>query len=639
MLAIFDPSLHVTRMLELLLTILQPAFWLLLCIGFIIAGAHFLTMLATRWGNRQVSSKALLFSLGVHLSMGCGLVALIPEYRGQLLRYLDEETPEPIEINAVVSESPQTTHQLRTGNTPVWEEIPKTQSEELTRFDQTLEPLELDEAPPPRPEPVKLDDRRLDDISVLPDQPTELPEQQIAAVEGSTQQAVLPLEVETPELKSREEQAIPSPERERSDASPAEPSPEPDQEKPKFGSVDRLRSDYIPEPDAASIRAHTEELARLEERDDSDDIRNRAGPVTVPLEIEETGRREEPDSPGERTAAGRPEFARSEARSPRNSTETAPERQRFDILPRTDRPSTDRPLASLDSVRTNPDRRPELPDLQRQNFAPLRESDLIKVPQTYKLRSVEERELATREFGGTEESERAVEDALMWFASTQDEQGFWDASRFGAGTAKESTSNNERPNVGGDADTGVTALAVLAFLGAGHTPENGEYAGTVRRALTWLVEQQVESGYLGGDASFIAGMYCHGMASFALAEAYAMRSESGDGEWLRQPLVKAVDFIVKNQTPDGSWRYVSRQVRRHEYVRLAVDGAQECGNGRHQRSRANEDGNGAVPQRYESWAERRAGRIPLDRRRLRVDDGRGSLLQTDDGALPIASVK
>lgn len=559
MLAAFDPSLHVTRMLELLLTILQPAFWLLLCIGFIIAGAHFLTMLATRWGNRQVSSKALLFSLGVHLSMGCGLVALIPEYRGRLLRYLDEESPEPIQIQAVIMESPQTTHQLRTGNTPVWEQIPKSQSEDLTRFDQTLEPLELDEGPPPRPEPVELDDRRIDDISVLPDQPAELPEQQLAALEGATQQAVLPLEVESPEPIAREEQSIPSPERTRSDAPSSEPSREPDQERPKFGSVDRLRDDYVPEPDSASIRARTEELARLEERDDTNDIRNRAGPATIPLEVDETGRKDDPAAPGDRTPPGRPDFARSEVRSPREAAESTPERQRFDILPRTERPSVDRPLATLDGARTNPNRRPEFPDLQRQNFDPLRPSDLIKVPQTYKSRSVEERELATRQFGGTEESERAVENALKWFASTQNERGFWDAGRFGAGTARESSGDHERPNVGGDADTGVTALATLAFLAAGHTPENGEYAGVVRRALVWLVQQQADSGYLGGESSFVAGMYCHGMASFALAEAYAMRTESGDGDWLRQPLVKAVDFIIQNQTQDGSWRYVFRK--------------------------------------------------------------------------------
>ncbi len=559
MLAVFDPSIHVTRMLELLLTILQPAFWGLLCVGFVVAGAHFLTMLATRWGNRQVSSKALLFSLGVHLSMGCGLVALIPEYRGKLLRYLDEDVPEPIEIQAVIQESSQTTHQLRSGNTPLWDQLPQTQSADLTRFDRTVEQFDLDEGPQPRPEPVELDPRQLKDVTVLPDQPTDLPEQQLAALEGATQQAVLPLEVETPEQMAREEQSIPSPERLRTNTPEAAPSLEPDLDKPTFGTVDRPRADYTPEPDVASIQARTEELARLQQRDESEDIRNRVGPATVPLEVDETGRSDQPEAAGESTPPGQREITRSPARSPREAADSAPERQRFETLPRTPRPSSDRPLAALDGATTDPNRPPVFPDLERQNFTPLRESDLNKVPATYKLRSVEERKLATRQFGGTEESERAVEEALKWFASTQHPDGYWDASRFGAGTAKESTTDHERPNVGGDADTGVTALAILAFLGAGHTPDNGEYAPQVRRALVWLASEQIESGYLGGDSSFVAGMYCHGIASFAIAEAYAMQTESSDGEWLRQPLVRAVDFIVKNQINDGSWRYVFRK--------------------------------------------------------------------------------
>ncbi|MCA9025534.1 MAG: hypothetical protein KDA86_10010 [Planctomycetaceae bacterium] len=551
----FDPSIQVTRLFELLLTILQPAFWGLLCLGFVLAGAHFLTMLATRWGNRQVSSKALFFSLAVHISMGCGLVALIPEYRGRLLKYLDEEEPQPIEIQAIISESPQTTHQLRSGNTPVWEQLPSTVAEDLTRFDRTMEPVELDEGPAPRPEPVQLDQRRLKDVTVLPEQPVELPEQQLAAIEGATQQAVLPLEVETPEQMAREEQAVPSPERARSDANTPAAVQEPDLDKPKFGAVDRPREDYLPEPDVASIQARAQELAKLQERDETEDIRNRSGPAMIPLEVEEIGRSEEPDAEGEKSLPGRREFTRSPARSPREAADSAPERQRFDILPQTPRPSSDRPLATLDGTSTNPNRPPEFPELERQNFAPLRQSDLEKVPATYKLRSLEERKLATREFGGTEESERAVEDALKWFAATQNAEGYWDASQFGAGTAPK----GERETAGRDADTGVTALATLAFLGAGHTPDKGEYAGTVKRALEWIISQQIDSGYLGGKAGFVAGMYCHGMASFALAEAYAMRTEATDGQWLKQPLVKAIDFIVKNQTQDGSWRYVFRK--------------------------------------------------------------------------------
>ncbi len=202
-LADFNPAAPVDQVFELLLTILQPVFWGALCLGFILAGAHFLTMLATRWGEKRVSSKALMFSLAVHISMGCGVIAMIPEYRGRLLEFLNEDVPVPIQIRSAISESPHTTRELSTGNTPVWEELPDTTDEELTRFDRTQEPAEPDQGPLPRPEPVELGQRPLKDLDILPEEPSELPEQQLAAMEGMQQQAVLPLDAETPVPVSR----------------------------------------------------------------------------------------------------------------------------------------------------------------------------------------------------------------------------------------------------------------------------------------------------------------------------------------------------------------------------------------------------------------------------------------------------
>lgn len=554
----FDPAVHIEQMFELLLTILQPLFWMALCVGFILAGAHFLTMLATRWGEKRVSGKALLFSLAVHLSMGCGVVAMIPEYRNQVLQLLDDDAPQPIKVQTMIYESSETNPELTSGNTPVWEELADTRTENITRFDRTQELIEPDAGPLPRPEPVQLDPRRLSDTTVLPDQPSESPEQQLAALEGTQLQAVLPLDAETPETIAREDVTLPSADRARSEVSPATVPQEPIPDKPAFGAVDRVRPDYVPEPDLASIAARQEEIAKLERREDDSDIRNREGPAPAALDVDETGRIEQPQSSGSSIASGQRDVSRSRVRPPATENEDVPVRQPIETTPRTPQPRDEPLLATLDGPARDASRPPELPEVARQNFEPLRRSDLIRVPATYQLRSIEERKLATRQYGGTQESEEAVELALKWMASTQHADGFWDASRFGAGTAKESTADHERPNVGGDADSGVTALAVLAFLGAGHTPENGEYAETVRRALQWIIAQQTSDGYLGANASFIAGMYCHGMATFALAEAHAMMAGSVDTEWLRQPLVRAVDYIVANQTPDGSWRYVNR---------------------------------------------------------------------------------
>ena len=40
--------------------------------------AHLLIMLGTRWGDRRVTSKALFFSVAVHISLAFGIIAMVP---------------------------------------------------------------------------------------------------------------------------------------------------------------------------------------------------------------------------------------------------------------------------------------------------------------------------------------------------------------------------------------------------------------------------------------------------------------------------------------------------------------------------------------------------------------------------------
>src|SRR5690606_25501542 len=109
---------------------------------------------------------------------------------------------------AVKFEGPQTTGELVPGNTPVWDQFLDTRREGLARSDltqaneqpgslqqdPTLPPEQRDEGPPPRPEPLELEERRLKDVTVLPERPAETPEQQLAAIEGLREQAVIPLD-------------------------------------------------------------------------------------------------------------------------------------------------------------------------------------------------------------------------------------------------------------------------------------------------------------------------------------------------------------------------------------------------------------------------------------------------------------
>jgi hypothetical protein len=93
---------------------------------------------------------------------------------------------------------------------------------------------------------------------------------------------------------------------------------------------------------------------------------------------------------------------------------------------------------------------------------------------------------------------------------------------------------------------------LLAFLGAGHSHIQGEYRDTVRRGVDFLLRSQAADGSLFGDSTFYAQMYCHSIATFALAETQAM---SGDRR-LEPAVTKAVNYSLSAQNAGtGGWRY------------------------------------------------------------------------------------
>ena len=60
---------------------------------------------------------------------------------------------------------------------------------------------------------------------------------------------------------------------------------------------------------------------------------------------------------------------------------------------------------------------------------------------------------------------------------------------------------------------GMTGLALLTFLGAGHSHREGPYSGEVASGLDFLRRTQGSNGNLCGDAEMFAQTYCHSMAS------------------------------------------------------------------------------------------------------------------------------
>ena len=252
--------------------------------------------------------------------------------------------------------------------------------------------------------------------------------------------------------------------------------------------------------------------------------------------------------------------------------------QRLADLPTTSEPLSaaasrqDQPLRSTASVPNGfPVRRPQRPSAAQTMTTPGEARETVhsgsdmetgpsaaaqprgdsEQPSIYHNRVTTDRKSRAERYGGNARTEAAVRAALKWLAANQSSDGRWNASTLGGGL-ETNVAGHDRAGAGAQADTGVTGLALLAFLAAGHTHLEGTYREHVQRGLEYLLSVQRPSGNLGGPARMFATMYCHGMATFAVSEAYAM---TGD-ERLRLPVEQAVAYTVAAQHPSsGGWRY------------------------------------------------------------------------------------
>jgi hypothetical protein len=190
-------------------------------------------------------------------------------------------------------------------------------------------------------------------------------------------------------------------------------------------------------------------------------------------------------------------------------------------------------------------------------------ASLANVPVMYRMRMSPERSQYAASLGGDANTETAVQNALAWLARSQSPDGSWNAQLFGAGSidrgAASEPEGRYRSNAGQRADTAMTGLALLAFLGAGHTHREGYYAETVKKGLQYLTSQQFPSGDLSGRNQIgqeptvrYARMYSHGMAGLAIAEAYAM---TGDASLLPALQGAAAYSLQAMNSRTGGWRY------------------------------------------------------------------------------------
>ncbi len=145
-------------------------------------------------------------------------------------------------------------------------------------------------------------------------------------------------------------------------------------------------------------------------------------------------------------------------------------------------------------------------------------------------------------YGGTSTTQRAVMNALRWLQRNQTSRGLWSMKgRYDDGARNE---NREA----------ATGLALLAFQGAGYTPEGDpqhDFTKVTAKAWRAFLQQQDEAGNFFHTGRSHAQLYTQAICTIAICELYGM---TGDTQY-RDPAQRAVDYCVRVQAPEGGWRY------------------------------------------------------------------------------------
>lgn len=134
----------------------------------------------------------------------------------------------------------------------------------------------------------------------------------------------------------------------------------------------------------------------------------------------------------------------------------------------------------------------------------------------------------------TEAADLAIERGFQFLIKTQKPDGSW---------AKED----------GTFATAGTSLGLMAFMVKGHFPGFGPHGEALNRAKEYLLKKAEDSstGYLGG-------MYEHGLYTLCLSELWGMTADKKDNKRIQVQLERAVQVILRAQSPLGGWRYHAR---------------------------------------------------------------------------------
>jgi hypothetical protein len=184
-------------------------------------------------------------------------------------------------------------------------------------------------------------------------------------------------------------------------------------------------------------------------------------------------------------------------------------------------------------------------DFQGVDWVP--EIEFFNAPPAFQHRTLTNKKKAIARFGGSQKTEGAVLRALDWFKRHQSADGSWSMDHY-AQECKDAPlceSLHVKASDPWSEKNCATGLALLCFLGAGHTKNHGKYRQQVADGIAFLEANQAKDGSLGRNG------YCNAIAAMALAEAYGMTKSPS----IKESAQKVINNILARQNPGLAWNY------------------------------------------------------------------------------------
>jgi hypothetical protein len=167
-----------------------------------------------------------------------------------------------------------------------------------------------------------------------------------------------------------------------------------------------------------------------------------------------------------------------------------------------------------------------------------------------------------RSGGETSGTEAAVLEGMRWLIRHQNEDGSWGADTLLEHCSTKAQCVSDNQDFSPHYNPGLTALSLLAFLGAGfqHDSKNkivdtamgkryvvGDVVG---KGIKWLISEQ---GPDGSFANYSGNIYNEALGALALSEAYGLSQNPA----LKEPAEKLINYLVfaqkSNPTSTGRW--------------------------------------------------------------------------------------